>query len=153
MKRWHEEQHIAKREWKKHRTFHVEMNKGSNNRIGLDPQLVDCRCDEQVGRFRKKDAHDCGNTRCGICHSDKYPKRSKHEHEIISEIDFEEQVKEMKNNKSDVLAEVLQFLEYIRDEVPVDWIGTGDVKSGRKEDVEWQKKLESVIEKVRNEVY
>ena len=83
MKRWHEDEQIARREWKKHRRMHVEDNKDrSGYRIGVSPYIVDCECDEQVGRFHKKDAWDCGNPHCGVCHSDKYPKRSKHEQEI-----------------------------------------------------------------------
>jgi hypothetical protein len=93
MKRWHEDERIARREWKKHRRMHVESNK-DRGKIGADPYVVDCECDEQIGRFRKKDAWDCGNTQCGVCHSDKFPKRSKHEHEILSELSFKEQLKE-----------------------------------------------------------
>jgi len=71
MKRWHEELTISRREWRKHRRSHVESNKNSPyglgfgfDRIGQDPYEVDCPCDDQVGRFRKKDAWDCGNSRC-----------------------------------------------------------------------------------------
>lgn len=72
MKRWHEDYKITLREWKKHRQSHVENNiNNSKNRIGLDPNEVDCHCDEQKGRFRKIDAHDCGNPQCYICHNDK----------------------------------------------------------------------------------
>ena len=96
MKRWHEDLKIARREWRKHRRGHVESNKNrSSSRIGRDPYEVDCECDEQVGRFRKTDAYDCGNPRCGICHGNKYPKREKHEHELKSDISFKEQLKEI----------------------------------------------------------
>jgi hypothetical protein len=99
MKRWHEDYRITHREWKKHRRSHVESNIGNNNRrIGVSADVVDCECDEQKGRFRKKDAFDCGNPHCGICHSDKYPKRSKHEHELKSELDFKEQLKELRDS-------------------------------------------------------
>lgn len=102
MKRWHEDYKITLREWKKHRRSHVESNKNNSaRRIGLDPQQVDCECDEQKGRFRKKDAFDCGNPQCGICHSDKFPKRDKHEHELKSELDFKEQIKELRNGSDD----------------------------------------------------
>lgn len=102
MKRWHQELHIAVREWKKHRKSHVDSNKDRSvgygrgqARPGTDPFVVTCDCDEQVGRFRKKDAWDCGNTRCYICHGDKlmgYKTRQ----ELISDINFEEQVRELK---------------------------------------------------------
>ena len=96
MKRWHEDYKITLREWKKHRRSHVESNTGNNSRrIGVSAYVVDCECDEQKGRFRKKDAFDCGNPHCGICHGNKYPKREKHEHEILSELSFKEQMKEL----------------------------------------------------------
>lgn len=96
MKRWHQDYKITHREWLKHRRSHVESNKEySRNRIGLDPQVVDCECDEQKGRFRKKDAFDCGNVQCRLCHGDKFPKREKHEHELKSDFDFKEQLREM----------------------------------------------------------
>ena len=99
MKRWHEEYFITLREWRKHRRSHVEKNK--DGRVGYgkydhppysDPYEVGCACDEQKGRFRKKDAWDCGNARCRICHSDKFPKRDKHEQERLSDLSFKEQV-------------------------------------------------------------
>jgi hypothetical protein len=98
VKRWHQDYKITLREWKKHRKSHVDSNKNWRNRIGVSAYVVDCECDEQKGRFRKKDAFDCGNTRCGICHNDKFPKRSKHEHELKADLDYKEQLKELKND-------------------------------------------------------
>lgn len=103
MKRYHEEKHIAIREWKKHRRSHVESNldrsigfERGQTPPGTDPFKVKCTCDEQVGRFRKKDAFDCGRTRCHICHSDKlmgYKRWS----EIKADLDFREQINENRN--------------------------------------------------------
>lgn len=103
MKRWHQDLPIARREWRKHRRSHVESNKNNPygfgyDRIGKDPYEVDCDCDEQIGRFRKKDAFDCGNVRCYICHGNKYPKRELHEHEVIADISFREQLRELNQN-------------------------------------------------------
>lgn len=98
MKRWHLELSVTTRNWKEHRKIHVESNKTWNRSIGQDPYEVDCACDDQIGRFRKKDAYDCGNTRCYICHSDKLPKRQLHEQEQISELSFQEQVAEFYEN-------------------------------------------------------
>lgn len=95
MKRWHSEITISTRNWRNHRRMHVEGNKRDSRRIGLDPYDVDCSCDNQIGRFRKKDAYDCGNTRCYVCHSDKLPKRSKHDQELMSELNFKEQMSEL----------------------------------------------------------
>jgi hypothetical protein len=96
MKRWHEEYSVFYRQWKAHRKSHVETNKDSSRgRIGLDPQIIDCTCDEQVGRFRKKDAWDCGNTQCGICHNDKFPKRSLTNREVKSNFSYKEQLKDV----------------------------------------------------------
>lgn len=95
MKRWHEEYNIFHRQWKIHRKSHVETNKNySNNRIGKDPYEIDCSCDEQVGRFRKMDAWDCGNPHCQVCHYNKYPKRELTNGEVKSNISFKEQLKE-----------------------------------------------------------
>lgn len=97
MKRWHEEYNVIFHQWKAHRKSHVESNKTrSNLRIGKDPYEVDCKCDEQVGRFRKQDAWDCGNPGCQVCHSDKFPKRSLTDQEKKSKINFKEQLKELK---------------------------------------------------------
>jgi len=96
MRRWHEDYYkVTLREWKAHRRSHVESNKDGRNRVGLDPQVVDCQCDEQKGRFRKMDAWDCGNTRCWICHRGKFPKRTKCNREIRSDTDFDEQLENL----------------------------------------------------------
>lgn len=98
MKRWHEDYKITLREWKKHRRFHVENNQ-TRNRIGVSAYVVDCECDEEKGRFRKKDAFDCGNSHCYVCHSDKYPRRSKNEHELKSDVNYKEQLKELRGEE------------------------------------------------------
>lgn len=95
MKRWHQDLTRTQREWRKHRRSHVESNKTWVREVGKDPYEVDCPCDDQVGRFRKKDAFDCGNVRCYVCHSDKFPKRTLHEQEILSDISFKEQLREL----------------------------------------------------------
>ncbi len=95
MKRWHEEYNVFYRQWKIHRQSHVESNKDWSRGIGVDPYIVDCPCDNQVGRFRKRDAWDCGNPQCYMCHSDKFPKRSLTEQEIKSNLSFKEQLKEL----------------------------------------------------------
>jgi hypothetical protein len=95
MRRWHQDRKIALREWKKHHRSHVEQNKYDNRKLGRDPYEIDCVCDEQIGRFRKKDAFDCGHSQCVTCHSDKFPKREKHDQELLSELSFKEQLREM----------------------------------------------------------
>jgi hypothetical protein len=99
MKRWHQELAVTKRNWREHRKIHVESNKTWQREVGKDPYEVDCACDDQIGRFRKKDAYDCGNTRCYICHSDKLPKRSLHEQEQLADLDFREQIGELYENR------------------------------------------------------
>lgn len=90
MRRWHAEIAITRRNWRNHRRMHVESNitapQGYDRRRkpGDDPFEVDCICDEQVGRFRKKDAYDCGKPHCFGCHSDKYPKRELTRQELIA---------------------------------------------------------------------
>lgn len=96
MKRWHQDYAKTFKEWKKHRKDHVENNKNSMKFVGYDPYVVDCACDDQVGRFRKKKSFDCGNPRCQICHSDKFPKREPTEQEQLSKLNFKEQLKDLK---------------------------------------------------------
>jgi hypothetical protein len=94
MQRWHREIHITLREWKKHHKSHVEWNR-YRNRVGVSPFVVECRCDDQLGRFRKKDAVDCGNSHCLTCHSYKFPKRQRTLKETLSELEMKEQLKEL----------------------------------------------------------
>jgi hypothetical protein len=103
MKRWHEEFTITRREWKKHWRIHVESNQdrsvgyGPGRREpGSDPRVVDCPCDAQVGRFRKRDAYDCGRPGCLICHRDKFPRRTPTDQERIGELRFQEQLQELR---------------------------------------------------------
>lgn len=49
----------------------------------------------EIGRFRKRAPLDCGNPQCGLCHGDKYPKRSKTSQEVLSDLDFREQLEEL----------------------------------------------------------
>lgn len=96
MKRWHEEYFRIYREWKKHHDQHVESNKNYGARdIGRDPYEIDCVCDKQIGRFRKKDNGDCGQPRCWMCHSDKFPKREKTRQERKADLRLREQRDEM----------------------------------------------------------
>jgi hypothetical protein len=102
MKRRYEDRKITRREWKEHHLIHVEMNetrgvgRGPGQRLpGSDPREVDCACDKQVGRFRKLDAYDCGIPGCGICHADKFPRRSWTRQEIKAELRLQEQLREI----------------------------------------------------------
>jgi len=58
MQRWHREKHIAKRHQREHLRFVYNWPE----------QPVDCVCDRQIGRFRKRDGLDCGRPRCYLCH-------------------------------------------------------------------------------------
>ena len=69
----------------------------ASNRIGLSPYEVDCKCDEQKGRFRKIDASGCGNARCYICHNDKYNKRSKTKNELKFDLKYKEELDSFEN--------------------------------------------------------
>lgn len=100
MKRWHEDFNISFREWRQHHRFHVEMNTGNVSKrigIGISPYKVDCICDTQIGRFRKKDAWDCGKPRCYMCHGQKLLKHKKH-CEKKSDLNFKEQLNDLTLN-------------------------------------------------------
>jgi hypothetical protein len=96
MKRWHDDFTVTYRQWKRHHRNHVESNVDSwQQEPGHDPWEVDCPCDTQIGRFRKKDAFDCGHTRCWICHSDKLPKRLLTKQEMAADLELNEEIEEM----------------------------------------------------------
>jgi hypothetical protein len=96
MKRWHEEFPRTHREWRKHYVDHVELNIDcALNGVGADPYEIDCVCDKQIGRFRKTNAWDCGNTQCRLCHSDKYPKRYQTYQEWCADLKLKEALEEL----------------------------------------------------------
>ena len=62
MKRFQQDKKITERNHREHlRSVH-----------GWPKKPVDCPCDLQAGRFRKKDAYDCGRTMCRVCHYEKW---------------------------------------------------------------------------------
>jgi hypothetical protein len=61
MKRYHQELERTKRVHRQHlRDLHQWPR-----------QAIDCVCELQVGRFRKRKAFGCGESRCLLCHFDK----------------------------------------------------------------------------------
>lgn len=92
MKRWHEEASQTAREWKKYFLHQIWMNSLGSDRTGKDPDQLDDVRGMQKGRFRKRHAFDCGNTRCRICHSDKCPKREKTRQELFVDLRFREEL-------------------------------------------------------------
>ncbi len=102
MKRWHKDWKVTRREWQEHWQFHVESNKSRpvgyapfQRQVGSDPQEVDCLCDDQAGRFRKRKAFDCGKPRCQLCHGDKFPRRKLTKQERITQMRLREQILEL----------------------------------------------------------
>jgi hypothetical protein len=95
MKRWHEEYPRTYREWKKHWLSHVEHNIDFGSFPGRDPYQIDCDCDQQKGRFRKRHPLSCGRARCQLCHSYKYPKRETTLDELRSQLTFKEEIEEL----------------------------------------------------------
>ncbi len=90
MRRWHEDYARTLREWRKHYLDHVWNNVNFGREIGRDPYDIDCVCDMQKGRFRKRRAFDCGKTRCQLCHGEKYPRRERTRRELLAELKFRE---------------------------------------------------------------
>jgi hypothetical protein len=104
MKRWHDEYALTIRQWHRHRRGHVEYNMGKSQGFdpgqrppGSDPRKVDCPCDAQAGRFRKRDAHDCGRARCQVCHGYKVPKRQPTRKERLAVLAFREQLRDQES--------------------------------------------------------
>lgn len=100
MRRWHADRRVTIREWREHRRNHVRSNlERWPARIGRDPDEVDCECDEQVGRFRKTDAYDCGRPRCGVCHGEKFYGKGRRRCEELADLRFGEQVREAEERR------------------------------------------------------
>ncbi|HKI37947.1 MAG TPA: hypothetical protein VKA46_39195 [Gemmataceae bacterium] len=79
MRRWHQEQTVSRRQWRIHQKFvHDDLPTG-------------CDCDDQVGRFRKRRALDCGHARCQLCHFDKIHGIKTH-HQRVADVRFREQL-------------------------------------------------------------
>jgi hypothetical protein len=95
MKRWHEDYSRTYREWRKHYLYHVKCNISYSRVPGSDPYQIDCACDQQKGRFRKRHDGDCGKTQCQLCHSDKYSKRQTTHQERCSELELKEGIAEL----------------------------------------------------------
>lgn len=83
----------TKSEWKKHRWQHVQTNMQLSGllrgRIGVSAYVVDCQCDEQQGRFRKRHALGCGLSQCYMCKGHKYPKRQRTRQELRAALEDE----------------------------------------------------------------
>jgi hypothetical protein len=94
VRRWHEDYPRTYREWKTHYLDHVESNVNFGREVGRDPWQIDCVCDMQKGRFRKRHAFDCGHTRCQLCHGIKYPRPEKTRRELLVERKLHEWLEE-----------------------------------------------------------
>lgn len=90
MKRWHEDYPRTCREWRKRYLYHVKSNIESSREANPYEGF-----ELEKGRFRKRDAWDCGNVRCGICHSDKFPVRELTRPEILSDFRFKESLEDL----------------------------------------------------------
>lgn len=81
MQRWHSEVGLMTRRWRQELASHGDGHPTSATEwsfpwmaLGppsLAPQ-IECHCALGIGSMRKKRLHDCGNTRCGLCHFDKF---------------------------------------------------------------------------------
>lgn len=76
MKRWHDEQHIMRRQLKLKNVYRAEPT-------------------TQIGRCRKRHGLDCGYAKCRCCHSDKFPRRRLTIDEINAANAQSEQLKEL----------------------------------------------------------
>lgn len=86
MKRYSEDQNIIKREHDRRLAMYYRCRQGSNP---MPPNKFDL----QKGRYRKKDAFDCGNPGCVMCHYEKVLKIKSH-NQKKSDISFREQLKD-----------------------------------------------------------
>lgn len=88
MRRYHNELAIIRKQHRLHlRVVH-----------GWPKKPVDCPCDMQAGRFRKKDAFDCGQTMCNVCNYEKWRLNGGHEitrQELLMDLRQKEQLQEL----------------------------------------------------------
>jgi hypothetical protein len=63
VRRWHSERELMLRRWREHEWTYFDRREPPSS--------------TELGRFRKQDPHDCGVTRCGCPHPEKFyaPKR------------------------------------------------------------------------------
>jgi len=101
MKRWHKDASRTAREWKKYYLRQVWMNRLGIDEVGKGQYRLNRVQGMQRGRFRKKHAFDCGNSRCCICHSDKYPKREKTRQELFADFRFREEFDDLRSQDDD----------------------------------------------------
>lgn len=80
MRRWHAERDLMLRRWKNEIAQHggyegYRIYLGNSYlEVPLPPVVCDdsCHCFAGPGFFRKRKPFDCGNPRCGMCHSEKF---------------------------------------------------------------------------------
>ncbi len=75
--------------------FRVAVRERDKRRWSMqrtDPEFVE---EFPLGRFRKKDAFDCGRSKCGICHCDKIMRPGRTRQEEAARLSFREQEREM----------------------------------------------------------
>lgn len=89
MRRWHEERHLMLRRWRQEIAIHgghdgwkCGWNGNCGEFLAPIPPVVacaddHCHCFAGPGFFRKRAPLDCGNTRCGICHSGKWDRKAR----------------------------------------------------------------------------
>ena len=95
MKRWHQDYPRALKQWKIKRDQWIRDHWSEEVNVSpYDSVSEKIWGGDQVGRHRKRKAFDCGNTRCCICHGDKYPVRYSTKQEIIADMDYKEQLKD-----------------------------------------------------------
>lgn len=93
MKRWHEEKKVMERRVKEDLSWRYQDHNQLNPLTGWN--IVHWRGTGQGGRFRKKKPFDCGNPRCGICHSHKRFGHTETRQEYFADLKFKEQLDEL----------------------------------------------------------
>jgi len=79
MRRWHLERSLMLRRWREEVAKHEYPGYPPCGLAPVPPQgdPDTCHCYRGMGVLRKRKPYDCGNSRCPVCHLDKfyYPKR------------------------------------------------------------------------------
>jgi hypothetical protein len=96
VKRYHQDLERIKRA---HRTHLREVH-------NWPKKAIDCQCELQAGRFRKKKALGCGRSRCLVCHYDKLT-GIKSANDWIREQQFEDSMEDYLDSIAEIREEVV----------------------------------------------
>jgi hypothetical protein len=86
MRRWHEERDLMIRRWRIEIAKHEYPRWGDQGLAPVPPAACEedaCHCYRGMGFSRKRKPGDCGNPRCGICHTYKWERHRQNDQVVV----------------------------------------------------------------------